>query len=215
VSVTKKPCPGCGQVDRSRKADEVCSACSAAIQGWDKHVESLRVQATAGECEFVRLSEMPYAWPSFYFGGGPRCHLPGFDDMREKLTDVLHNLSHRMCEPIPGNTYLGQTSQLIEKPEYDFPMSDGMHGWFSIVARVSKTDLKLLRDLWFTTAEFAHLCFLAGREDGRNLLLEIASGEISPQEFAQADVKIAEQIQKAGRRAKGFPKKKEAARKRM
>jgi protein gp37 len=56
----KKPCPGCGQVDRSRKADEVCSACSAAIQGWDTHVESLRVQATAGECD-VEAGTLPCA----------------------------------------------------------------------------------------------------------------------------------------------------------
>jgi hypothetical protein len=30
---------------------------------------------------------------------------------------------------------------------------------------------------------------------------------MSPKDFAQADVKIAEQIQEAGRRAKGLPKR--------
>ena len=205
--MTKNPCPGCGAVKRNRKADAVCDDCAAAIEGWNKHVESLRAQAAVGECAFVRISEMPYAWPSFYFGGGPRCHLSGFDEMRDKLTEVLHDLSHRLCEPVPGQ-YMSDTPQLIEKPGHDFPMSDGQHGWFSIVARVAKVDLKLLRDLWYTTAQFAHLCFLAGREDGRNLLLDLASGEMSSQDFAQADVKIAEQIQEAGRRAKGLPKKK-------
>ena len=203
MSVTRKPCPGCVAVKRARKADEVCAACAATLKGWKAHVESLQEQSTKGECVFVLLPERDYAWPGFYFGG-PRAHIPGFDELRDTLLGLMHRLSHRMCEVLPEGTHpVHKAEKLFQPPDRDFPMSEGQHGWWTVLARIYPADLELLRGLWSTVAQFVHVSYMGGREDGRNLLLEMASGEISSQDFAAKDLKMAKQVQEAGRRQKG------------
>ena len=57
--------------------------------------------------------------------------------------------------------------------------------------------MELIRGLWDRTARFADLAYTGGVQDGKNLLLQLASGEMSQQDFAEYDVRLAKKRQEA------------------
>jgi hypothetical protein len=51
--------------------------------------------------------------------------------------------------------------------------------------------------LWDSAARFTDLAYTGGVQDGKNLLLQLATGEMSPQDFQESDMRLAEAKQDA------------------
>jgi hypothetical protein len=200
--MTKKPCPGCGRVDRYRKANEVCNVCRRDLDTWKKHLETLDQQDATTQP--VKLSEVDYAWPGFYNGA----HGHGFetfDTHRDGLQKSLHQLAYRLAKVIypkhhgPDGACL-KAEPLFQVPGRDYPTSQGMPGWFNTIALFAKTDVDLFRALYDHIAQFAELCYLSGLKSGQNILIGLANGTLDLKELEETHERLSKATQQANAR---------------
>lgn len=210
---TRKPCPGCGEVDRYRHADSVCSKCEKGLEEWREHVKRQRSLIERSRSrKLVALAGAEHWWPGFYYGG-PRCHIEGLDETRKGLRKLFDDLAKLVCEPVPSNYSAGQDVGWLyhaeevgdpeskRKPKYrpylDYPCSRSISS-SSEYALIDPELAKVLQQLWDHVARFTHMGYLGGVEDGRDLLMQLASGAMSTDKLAEEDVQRAKRIQVAG-----------------
>jgi hypothetical protein len=206
---TRKPCPGCGREVHSRSADKVCDDCARAILKWAEHVA--KIKATPDN-SMVLLKGRYHWYPMFYFGG-PRQHVDELDELRADLARFFEELGERLCADV-----LDWPDAREEKPEALFPAPDvrkplkrgenyaemvsypsskGENSYHDKTGVIDRRNLELLRGLWDRTARFTDLAYIAGVQDGKNLLLQLATGEMSPQDFQEQDIKLGKARQNA------------------
>lgn len=216
---TRKPCPGCGEADRYRHADSVCSECKEALKEYGAYEARVKVQIERGDKRLVSVADCAHWWPGFYYGG-PCCRLDGFDETRDGLRELFDQLAKLVCEPLPKGYYPGDARAKAHKqlyrpevvldpdsprdphyrPRLHYPSSDSEHGGWSC-ALVDPALADVLQGLWDHVARFAHMSYLGGVQDGRNLLLQLASGGLSTDDLAEEDMNRAKEVQTAGRLA--------------
>jgi hypothetical protein len=206
----KKPCPGCGATDQYRKVDEVCSNCRHVLDSWAQHTAEFSQKK---EFATVIIKGAWHWYPQFY-GCGPRDQPEGFSETRQALAITFAALGKRMCaalldwKDVPHKEREG-AQPLFFKPDVRFPKkpdehyarpakypsSDGNSGDLGYFGRIDSTVLDLLRKLWDHAARFAEMAYLGGVQDGRNMLFQLAKGELSPSELAEDDVRLAQNMQ--------------------
>jgi hypothetical protein len=174
VAHTKKPCPGCGQIDRYRAADEVCGTCRKKLD-----------RIAAIEAEAVQLRATVAA--TLNADTKPRgVYVP------EKGYGIVYN--NRMGES-PEYAAVAATFrtmiQALTGP-LDRGRADTWHSNGTVPVRseysrsevkswVETTDdgAKATQVCWLAFGEFAQACYGAGVEDGRDLLAQLAAGEMT------------------------------------
>lgn len=213
---TTKPCPGCGKVDRYRKADTVCSSCAHAIEQWPKYLEKVN---TAKDLITVKLKGAPHWYPLFY-SSGPRCHIPELNEIRDNIGVLFWRLGELSCAEIldwrdddspkgyndpNAPRFLYEKSNIRHQTEkwcghprvIDYPSSEGSGDSSPMFGKMNSETLETLRELWDNTARIIELAYLGGLQDGRNLLLQLSSGELSSVDLEERDRKIAQKVQDA------------------
>lgn len=218
--MTRKPCPGCGEVDRCRPADAVCSKCAQAIKNWNAYKE--RLESPGAEMVTVGLKGAYHWYPMFYFGD--RSHCDELSELRETLARAFPELGEGLCEDVVPEKAWDYTALFpdmqykVPDPDHkkgtpgpqtlDYPCSKG--GTSCGVEKyglIRKDRLELLRKLWDATARFTELAYLTGLKEGKDLLKQLASGGITVAELQEEDRKIGERVQNARklhRAMKGF-----------
>lgn len=210
---THKPCPGCKKVVSSRPADSVCDECARAIANWREHVS--RVNADK-ELETVRLKRAWHWYPGFYFGG-PHVHIDGLSETREELGRLFWELGELSCKErfewkdAPDRPGEKDWPYLFVRPDVrrpptetfrngqpvEYPASEGSSCYHSLYGRLDKRLLEVIRLLWDHTARFAEMAYLGGLQDGRNLLMQLASGQLSTDDLQKRDLAVAKDVQNA------------------
>ena len=218
---SRKPCPGCGEVVRFRAADSVCSACEKAIKNWNAYAERL---ASPGAGMVTVGMKGAYHWyPQFYFGG-PNTTNDELDDLRSTLAETFAEFGNALCvDVVPEESW--SHGSLFPHPEVEnpkwksgtsdprllrYPCSDGSRGGCMSYGSIRKDHLDMLRKLWDATARFAHIAWLSGLQDGRDLLKQLAQGDITSDELQEKDVRIASAVQNAKRLHEAVKKLSEA-----
>jgi len=206
----KKPCPGCGAADCYRKADQVCGDCRHALEEWGKYKSEFSQQKNLAT---VIIKGAWHWYPQFY-GCGPRCHPAGFSETREALGETFAALGKALCVtrldwkdiphterkdalPLffkPDVRYPKKSNEYYAKPA-KYPSSDGDSGHTGNFGKIDSTVLDLLRKLWDHTARFSEMAYLGGLQDGKDILFQLASGELSASELAEKDLGLARNVQ--------------------
>jgi hypothetical protein len=211
---TKAPCPGCGARDKTRHADKVCDDCAHAIKNWSQHVAEVNANK---ELATVQLKSAHHWYPGFYFGG-PNCHIENFDEARGELSRLFCELGELACvekfdwndEPRrkdddPDIPYLF-SKPVVRLPKVrgenyarpaDYPSSEGSSCYHSLYGKIDRRLLEVIQSLWDYTARFAEMAYLGGVQDGRNLLLQLSSGQLSSEELQKKDMSLAKDVQNA------------------
>lgn len=220
---TRKPCPGCGVVSRYRPANEVCGRCETALKEHAEYLADVKDRLERdGSVRLVALAGASRWWPTFYYGG-PRCHIEGLDETRQDLRDLFDRVARLVCKPLPENYYPGEaivkkckrlyhrevvldpesTRGQHYRPRLDYPSSEGESGG-ATYALVDPQLADALQGLWDHVARFLHMSYLGGVTDGRDLLMQLASGEMSTDDLAKEDVALAKRVQTAGHLARAL-----------
>jgi hypothetical protein len=176
---------------------------------WPKHLATIKA---AENKSAITLKGQAHWYPQFYFGG-PRCRINELDELRRQLSELFEELGERLCSDI-----LDWPDARGEKPEELFPIPDvrkplkkganyaeripypcskGEHSYHDKTGLIDSRNLELLRGLWDSAARFTDLAYTGGVQDGKNLLLQLATGEMSPQDFQESDMRLAEAKQDA------------------
>lgn len=171
---TTKPCPGCGQVDRYRAADKVCKTCRTkldSITAIEAEAEQLRAKVAATLSADTK----------------PRgVYVP------EKGYGIVYN--NRLGdspEYAAMATTFAAMLQALTAP-LDRGRMDAWHRNGTVPARseYSRSEVKscieatddgaqATQEYWRTNSAFAQACYGAGVEDGRDLLGQLAAGEMT------------------------------------
>lgn len=194
--MTRKPCPGCHQPPPwgtywKRPADSVCAACQAYLE-WAKQQRSKTVQPNLVEVAVPPL-ESVHCWPRFY------CGLAGsHTEVRERLEQLLATLFCQLSEEVgvldfvSGMTVDGVPEYLLNKG-----VRDGGLEWrmflkrfgdrpiqnASVIRLIRPDVAQTFRDLYDAIADALIETHADSTTEGRNLLLQLASGGITMEDF--------------------------------
>lgn len=205
----RKPCPVCGQRDYQRKPEMPCHDCLEKMRKWDEYTARVNQQK---ETATVMLKGAYHWYPGFYFGG-PHHKLEGFDETRTELHKLFAELGELACtEKLdwkdnriegaaslftrPDVRYPKQKGEPYAKPA-QYPTSDGEPSYHDLYGKIDARLLEVIRLLWDHTARFAEMAYLCGIQDGRDILFQLSSGQMSGGDFEERDMDIAKRVQNA------------------
>lgn len=206
--MTRKPCPGCGKSDRQRRVDEVCHDCATAIKNWNAYVTRVK---DSPEGVHVTLKGAIHWYPRLY--SLPHRTNKELDEVRHDLDTLFPAFGEHLCserlswgdsrgvealEMFPARDVrrpLEKGQQYRERVLYPVYKGEGSNR--ESVALIDKASLEFLQALFDRTARYGHLSYLAGVADGRDLLMQLAAGEITGAELAERDMRLAKQTQDA------------------
>lgn len=165
---TTKACHGCGTAGAPRPVDEVCGRCR----------ELLRAGAAAGQEKESpgRLYRLTAEWPSFYSAGSSTV----------RLGKAIALVARAAMKPHRTPPYADQVCEL--------PPAGGQVNYFSTYDerattwRGSRKFAEALQALDFEIREALSRAYAAGKQDGSNLLLSIASGEVTVNDLTRASL---------------------------
>jgi hypothetical protein len=163
-----KPCPSCKGTTYPRDVDGVCSECERLIRyAKRKHAEE---QADADMID-VETKEVHYAIP--YYG---TAHASVPSNVRDPLTKAMHAL-------IMTTSHSGGSQGGPLVPEYPKGKEHyGIHEW-KTYRRMKRTTAEAVNALDKALRDVLEFVDADAYENGRNLLMQIASGSISMNEL--------------------------------
>lgn len=167
----RKPCPGCGKVSLSRPADQVCHDCKALI----KEATEARARL-AGELARKKLEAAVMPWQYYtlpYLGSG--------DESKPFLIAFL-SIATDLSIPAPAGYYTPQHKDLVEG------RSDARWGGVGQVRLFAPAKLATLRTLYAGVKSLAAAREDCGKAEGRSLILGLAKGEVSLDQFNRESV---------------------------
>lgn len=161
---SKKPCPGCNKVDPWRPASEVCSECKRAL----KRAAYLEEQLSKIEADEVMVTY------------GARAHWNSYIRTRSgkagrELMGLFFNLAEAVSKPSTAHW---------TKSEFDLLGPPGSRGATRHVT-MPRSVAVAIRNLRLAVVRALELEYEAGKDHGHKLLLRLAEGDISMNEFDQ------------------------------
>lgn len=174
---TKKPCPGCGQIDRNRAADQVCGVCRkkldriAAIEAEAEQLRATVSTASAMETK-PRLVYLPTRNYNIMDQRDRLIDSPEFSTFRLSTAAVIRSLT----QPLDQGRKTNHWNQRDSVPAIcDHAISESSAENFGY-AELSDEAVKTVRQWWKDLTAFGRTCYAAGVEDGRDLLVQLANG---------------------------------------
>lgn len=158
-----KPCHGCGST-LPHWSDQVCDQCATAIKGYNTIMAE---RAAAGDMVEMIAKERSYALPHMF-----KCP----DDQRKEIQESILKLTNALSTPAVGVWTSGKAHIFDFKGQYG--SSD-----FSTVVRIRPEHAQALGTLYEAMRQGFELAYQSGYGDGRNLLMGLASGKITSDEF--------------------------------
>jgi hypothetical protein len=167
--MTRKPCQGCGEVSYTRKADELCANCQILIQE-AKNERLKRSQIPETQCY-----TMPWRWYALP-------HIPYYQttfgetqDTKDKIQTTFFSLlelsgvrSHEH-----GQVYLIEGSGSANRQEgcrMKVAVREDLNTLYHLIVMLSKE------------------AYAEGKKDGQRLLTQLASGEMSINDFNERTI---------------------------
>ncbi len=159
---TRKPCPACKQVSPVRPAADVCSKCKKLITEALARREELKQDK---ELVPTRLGQAAH-WNDTYYYRGRR------DDI-DKTARAIYLLAKELTVKDPEF-----------RADYGEPGILGkVEGYGESCVLVDKKIGKLLKELNESIHALVRGAYAEGKDDGRNLLMGLQSGELSMKDF--------------------------------
>lgn len=167
--MTKKPCPGCKEIKPDRKADEVCYDCQCELrlakQAAAAYAETMKEQIV------VAFGRAPY-WNHYLPIPTPQT---GNRELARDLQKVLHDLA------------LAITNPTVDVWDRNAPhlLGEDSTPWQSQLyyRYCSPETLKAMQDLRAILDEIVTSAYVAGKEDGRKLLVSLAQGDLTIDQY--------------------------------
>lgn len=166
--MSKKPCPGCGQVDRHRRADEICSDCREKFQ----RVKVLEQELAKINRDRIVVAYGEYAhWNQYIY-----THATSGKYGRE-IMRVMHALVLSLVAPVAEDYVRGYgVNDTI--PRVLGKNSQGIR-YGTLPQDVTDTIIELRNVIQLALDE----AYEAGKHDGSSVLMRFAAGDISMADF--------------------------------
>lgn len=182
MSRTTKPCPGCGEVDSRRKADDVCRGCRHKLDVLLPELHE-RVRKNRGDREPYFHHEIWHWNPRFY---GPY-DFRWSDDGRDQLCLAFNGLVEIVGErPEPGVydcSPLLDVDQLLTHTHYD---GRGQHRKNCDETVFLYPEQRLAFQRMFASIEEAlRSVFAEGQCQGKQMIQQMLGGEMSMNEISE------------------------------
>lgn len=158
----KAPCPGCGDTDLYREKDKVCPECSRLLG----RVKEIEKKEKSGENNLigVRFGER-YHWNQYIYTRG--------DFESEKIVSAFHRLAlASSVHSLNSEANFNEDIILLGKIEGG-----------AVRFLMNKEIAESIRDLRNMIQPLIDSAYARGKEDGHNLLMRLASGDLSPNEY--------------------------------
>lgn len=172
--MTKKPCPGCGEVSHSRKSDKICFSCEKLMADGRRYRESIIEKKSAGK---VFVCNRVSHWNPYWHDAG---NVAGGSN--REAQNAFWNLVYIVGKKLDG----------VEKNYDEIPQD------IDALKRCDSSDLcsrsiaffemepdvvEKLQALELAIIKWAHQAYRSGFENGSNMLKRMAADEISVGEF--------------------------------
>ena len=174
---TRKPCPGCGEVDRYRAADEVCQTCRDKLDRIAKiEADAEQLRATVANTLNSETKPRGVYVPEKGYG------MAGLDS---RLSDSPEYLAFaaatvEMLKALTAPLDRGRIDEwhnngsVPSHNEYRHSRSQD-----EICIEITDAGVQATRDWWRAWAALSQALYGAGVEDGRDLLGQLAAGEMT------------------------------------
>jgi len=187
VKRTKKPCPGCGEGGWLRDVTKVCGYCQELL---DEARAGRKAILETGNREVVPIPDTNYMCPAYYTGSGSSAH----PVMKTKEQDDTKELQNAMVELA---RVVGEIAPHAERNEKHRTMYSQAKGYYStkwsalggmgrcpIEHYLVKTEVvDAMTRLDLAIRQIIDRSFYEGRQDGVSIIKNLASGELSINEF--------------------------------
>lgn len=172
---TTKPCPGCGQIDRYRPADKVCGTCK------DKLAKIAAIEAEAAQLRATVAAALNAETKPHRFYISEKAY--GMVGVNNRLAESVEYLNLRatteamfyaLLAPLDRgriDTWRNNTA-IPETGDHYLPLD---------LRCVETTDdgAQATRLWWKSLKAWSQACYGVGVEDGRDLLGQLAAGEMT------------------------------------
>jgi hypothetical protein len=161
----KKPCPGCGEPDLYREPDKVCRECRRLLD----RVKAIEISEAAGENNLVGVQfGERYHWNEYIYTRG--------DFESRVIMEAFFNLARAAAKP-SLNSVNDYDKDILILGRYDRGGETR--------SLMDKGIAEAIRDLRELIDPLIDSAYKAGKEDGHNLLMRLATGDLAPNEFLQ------------------------------
>ncbi len=157
---SQKPCPGCGEIRSNRRTSEVCWQCEKDL-AYAKRVR--QELAAAGEAIIVSFGDRDYA--NGYISTRDR-------ESGNRLRELMFNLAKSVS--VPANVFHADMENLLGKDD-----GSSMRTYASMNLKTAR----VINILYGAIQEALKAEYEAGKVDGHNLLMRLASGDLAMNEF--------------------------------
>jgi len=181
---TRKPCPACHEVHPGRAADEVCYECKKLLEDGRKARQASARNIQYEDRVFVHVPRHRHWFPSFYHGTADRD-----DTLRDLMADLIRLVTREEViehRPASAEYLTGPEFSIhqIDRSQHFLPRYAGWEDDSSAPARTaSREAVALIRGLYTAIGESRERAYKTGRAHGQNLLLQLASGDLTVKEF--------------------------------
>lgn len=168
MSRTRKPCPGCHE-ERDRNSDEVCEDCKKLLQ------EAIDARARKNRRADTEIVGVPFAAHGF-----PYIHRIGSDlntEVRESFFALAELLGSEITE-----RFFGAKTSMVDLSEDRFNNSSP-HPWY-----LPKGLAAITTRLYAAITRGAEVAYEEGKTEGHQLIVGLATGRTSIDEFNAATV---------------------------
>lgn len=170
---TKDPCPGCGSTGL-RKKDRVCQACADKLEHFDDLEKAAKER---GEIKPFVLKERAYALPYLH-------HIKDDKELKEKFW----NLSMLLSTPTKEHAPYDERNPL---QWWVFKPTNSMSGYdWKITRLMDAAVATTMSEIYSGVAKGLHEAHAKGFAEGRNLLMSLASGNLTTDEFNDRAARI-------------------------
>lgn len=183
MSRTKKPCPGCGEVNRYRPAAEVCHTCQEHIKLGKQAIAEAK-KTGPGNVWVRGYHGTPYVHRgSIGWRGDPDCR-----DIGKALGKVFKSIA----VPSQGrDTAVDEDVFTLDVKIAARMRIDQGNNWHQPDFQVPAEFLDAIRELYVDLCHVTAHAYEEGKQDGRNILDGLASGEISVRELNEETARSA------------------------
>lgn len=164
---TRKPCPGCGE-SSYREVNSVCVSCEQALKQYWKVNEAIKEQNS----NLIYVGYAPAAhWNSYI-------HAQGKDEEGERYGSIIRDRFFNMLE------LLATPSMVHATPEFTL-MGKTESGTKTVL--LPRPLAEAIKNLWDILRPAFKAEYETGKKDGKNLLMGLAKGEISPNDWMEEE----------------------------
>lgn len=178
MAYTKTPCPGCGTVDHHRPANAVCQSCRQKLDRVAE-IEAENQQLRAQVAETLSAETAPYVIYLPDSGYGIAQGRLAKSDAYSTFAKATAAMFKTMTAPLARGRVERWPGTVPVRYEYGTRTLTENHaehyGW----AELTKDGAEAARAWWKAMAAMVQAHYGAGVEDGRDLLVQLATGEMT------------------------------------